>query len=653
MRSYAQKEQEGAAIMLESPDYTPKEVSYLMAIRDRLVRAKRQRDQNWEQFDGMTYVERCQQNRRIAQTAIKPRTNRSEIEFSTGSPRAKLLAQLAHLNNLNLQPDVTAYDDAAFVLGELGEAMENILEKQAELHNDEEHQMLRRYVLFEQGEVFVERHWKDEYIPEKKLHGKFAGKFRGVEWTERMKKAIGGLKTNIIRNEYVYLGDVTKFDNDDEPYLFTRQVYSYAELEPLFKEFEMWKYVSMSVKFYDQAFSFTGINGYNPFWAVESVGKGFIECVKYQDKPNNEFQIFLNGVPMFPIGFPMPWKHGNYSIVKQVSEIIDPDCAYGKSLIQRMKMAGAMEDEMWRNVLLMFQQMLKPPMINNTGQVLSSRMFMPGIITNNIPADKLKPLLEGNRTGMKGEAQVLQLLRDNLNDNSTDPTFSGKTPEGNPTATEINTVQVQAEKVFGQAILVSALLEQKLARLGVDLILENYFDPVDTKVDEIRNELRNVYRRSNIEKPIEGRGMGQELVMMAETHEVPSPYQVFEAEKEQEKISGMPTRIIVLNRDEILQSKYAWRIKVIPSPRRTTNLQKLMFTEEVNTLMLSPNFNWGWFEEKAAVTYGENPQKVFMRPGMGAPTAAAGMTPPQERMDASKMMQRRPGAPAMNGAAGM
>lgn len=648
LRSYAQKSDEAAALSIEAPQYTDEEIKYLSAIRRRLADAKTMRDGNFEQFDGMSYVERCQQNRRLAQTAVKPRANRAEVEFSTGTPRTKLLEQMAHLNNLNLQPDVTAFDEQNFALAELGEAMEDVLEKQGELTNDEERQMLRRYTMFEQGEVFVERTWENQYKNEKKLRGEFKGKFRDVEWGERVRVALGGLKTEVLRNEYVYLGDITKFFMEDVPYAFTRRAISYDKLAPLFSKFEMWKYVEMGMKSFDASSQFTGINSFNPFWLLEAVRKGFCEVIIYQDPCNNEFQLFINGIPMFPIGFPLPWKHGGYNFVKQVSEIIDADFAYGKSLMQRMKMAGAMEDEMWRNVLGMYQQLLKPSMINNTGQVLSSRMFLPGAITNNIPEGKLKPLLEGFRTGLKGEAQVLSIVRENLNETSSNPTFNGQSDGKVPTATQVSIQQAQAEKVFGQAVIVSALLEQKLAYLGIDLILENYFDPIDTKVDEIAGGLRNVYRTSNVMKPIEGRGMGQEVVLTAESDEVPSAYEVYESEKAQEKVSGIPTRIIVLNRDEIQQAKYAFRVKVLPTPKRSTNMQKLMFREEAELFMLSPNFNWGWFEEKSAVTYGENPSKVFNQMQMGVPTAAPGMTPPQDpRLAAAKQLpNRRPGIQA-------
>lgn len=628
LQSYAAIENEAGAIGVDKPDYTPEEVKYLTALRQRLTSAKTQRDANHPQFDGMTYVERCEQNRRLAQTAVKPRTNRAEIEFSAGTPRVKLIDHLAHLANLSLGADITAFDENNFAVAEMGESIENILEKQEELDNGEEKRVRRFYTLFEQGEVFAEREWKDGWMKQKTLQGKFTGNFRGVKWNTHMKKGLGRLMTSIIRNEHVYLGNMTLFDMDEQPYIFVRKVLHYTDLEPVFGKFTMWKYVQMTIQNWDSAFASNGgLTSFNPFWMLDSVKKGFVEVIIYQSniQHDNELQVLLNGIPMFPPGFPLPWKHGQYSIVKQVAEIIDEHFAYGKSLMQRLKLAGGLEDEMWRSVFVSFQQMIKPPLINNTGTVLSSRIFMPGTIVNNIPTDKLKPLLEGMRNP-RGEAEVLRMVSENLNQHSSSPQFSGQSPAGDPTATEVSAVQGNAEKIFGLAILIAALLEQKLTLLGIDLILENYFDPVDQKVDKVRDTLRNVYRTSNIQKPIQGRGMGQEVVAVTDKESTPSPFQVFDAERKISGRSGMPTRIIVLNRDQILASRWTWRARVVPRPRRTTNLQKLMFREEVDIFMLSPNFDIGWFEEKAAITYGENPEKVFKRQAAapGAPGAPAG-----------------------------
>ena len=87
-----------------------------------------------------------------------------------------------------------------------------------------------------------------------------------------------------------------------------------------------------------------------------------------------------------------------------------------------------------------------------------------------------------------------KLLKENIDQLTVNPTFTGQQPSGSPTATQIIEVQRQARLVMGLTIFVMSLLEKKLGELRLQNILENWFDPVDTVIDEIKNVLVNKYR---------------------------------------------------------------------------------------------------------------------------------------------------------------
>jgi hypothetical protein len=340
-----------------------------------------------------------------------------------------------------------------------------------------------------------------------------------------------------------------------------------------------------------------------------------VEIIRYQSKPDNELQILLNGVPMLPIGYPLSEisPDGEYMLIKQVFSLIDEHFTYGKSLLQLLKSAQGLEDEFWRLAFLKGQQSFLPPMINNTGRILSSKIFMPGTFTNNIPEGKLKAIIEQNQGITNGEIAVLKMLRDNIEEQSTAPQISGQQPEGDPTATEVNRLQAQAEKMLGLTVMSAALLEKKVAEISIPILLKNWFDPVDETIDKVKQGLIGVYRTLNVEKPVDGQGMGQEIVEVAPGSAMPRPYDVFMEEKRIKKETGIPARKIYLNRDHMIASKYLWRVSVIPQPKKTSNLQKLMFRDKAMVYAQSPNFSMDWFEENAAMVWGDNPQKVFKR----------------------------------------
>lgn len=594
---------------------------YLRRMRELLIRARDTRDQTHDEFDGMSYIARCEQNRKLANSHIQPKKNRTDTPFTTGTPRQKMLALLASVNNLNLEADVTAFDQDNFVFSTLGEAVEGIMQKTAELENDDEKRLRRQYALLEQGEVFVEEVCIEERIVEKELKQKYDGKFHGVQWTKRLKKIYKRFERNIIRNENVYLGDITVFDIEKQPYLFTIQIVPYEEAKGIYGEWENWKHVSKTVQQWQITQDETA-SAYSNKWSLSELQQDHVEIVKYQNKWTKEYQIIINGTPMLPIAFPLPWKSGEYNITKQVLEVIDEHFAYGKSVMQRLKTAGALNDEFWRLLILRVQQAAKPPTANLTGKVLNSSIFDPGKINYGINPDLLKPLLEA-KGPTPAEFNIIQMLSQNQDENSVNPTFQGQQPAGNPTATQIMEVQRQAKMVFGLTLFSCAMLEKKLGYLRLWNILEHWFDPVDQKVDEVRNELKNVYRKISLEKPIEGQGMGQQIIEV--TEDVPPLAAQVEQANQIEKETGSPVQRILLNPKELELSKYIWQINVIPTEKRTSPLQKLLFQEMAMSfinlgLMPDPN----WLRERAATVWGENPAKVFpsgsqpamMQPGM-------------------------------------
>lgn len=626
-----------------TPDYTDKEKVYLGAMRKRLVATKQSRDTNHDVFDGMTYIERCASNRRGATSYIKPRKNRQESNFTTGKSRKQLMVDLAGLVNLNLEPDITAYDRNDLGLTELGEAMENILEKSRDIDGDEEKKLMRQYTLMEQGEVYVEVMWKKGFELKKTMQNFASGRFRNVEIRSRLKKSLGRLTSNVIMNEKVYLGDITQPIVKEQPHLFTAESQPYESLQAIFEGYEMWKYVPKDMTSFTSEVA-NADTGYLSAWTIGTVKKGRVEIIKYQSITDNEFQIFLNGIPMLPIGFPLSeiTPDSTYLLEGQIFSIIDAHFAYGKSLIQILKTSQALEDEFWKLTLLKGQQGAIPSMINNTGRAMSSRMLMPGVIIPNIPPDKFKPLLDSQLRGVtSNETQVLSLLRDNIEDNSSSEQFGGQAVKKNTTAEEVSTVQAQAEKLFGLTVFPAALLEKKIAEKAIPILLANWFDPVDEVVDKVRNSLVPVYRRSNVEKPIDGEGIGQQVVEVVGKGAVPSPFEIFKQEQEIFNSTGIPTRKIVLSSEMMHTMKTTYAVAVVPTPKRSSNMQKMMFREEANVFALSPNFSMDWFEETAATTYGRNPQKVFNRSGGNV---AAGVNAPPAPLNTDVAKDKEIGA---------
>lgn len=596
------------------PDYSDEEKTYISNLQKRLTAAGIARGQSFEEFDGMTYSDYWRTNERGANTYIEAVKNRGETLFQSGTLRTKMMAFLSSFQGLNLKADISAFNEKEILLNTLGNGIEDILEKTQELENDEEQRMLRQYEILKQGTVFVEEIWYEEWETIKELKKGFYGQISGVSWSSKKVKTKGSPRRSILPGPSVYLGDLTKYFIDDQPYIFTVQVKNWSEAEQIYGNWERWKYVSKTKR------SFAGLSDQqmivNAWRFVAELQKNQVEIVKYQDKPNNEFQIIINGVLMLPLGFPLSSisSGGGYSIVQQNLEPIRENFSYGKSFIFKNKNLVAILDMMMKLSVLKTQKSFLPPRLNLSDRIISRDVFMPGVISRGIMPGDVPPIDATEVQGVTaGEFRFIQEVKTFINENTVSPTFTGaKEAGGKVTATQIIELQRQSRIMMGLMVLAASLLEKKLSTKRLMIILEKWFDPIDNIVDKSRNILRNRYRITSRRMTISNEGEGFRMVIPSE--EIPTSEEIRTSEETMKTEIGSPVRMIFLNPKEIKHARLTWVINVVPKEKKSSELSKILFGAMLqDAINLGLRLNLDYIEERFAQVWEEDSAKMFRR----------------------------------------
>ena len=584
----------------------------------RLEQAQIQRDRVHDEFDGLTLAQYYDANEKGANTYIPPKKNKEDTNFVSGTIRQKLFSYLSYVNSLDLSPSISAYDQKNLEIRGLGLSMEDIVRKTEELDEDDEKKMLRQYELLKQGTVFVEDIWQEKWGFEKKMIKKFDGKINSAKWNKRLKKLYEGPTRNIIPMINVYLGSITTYDLSKQPYLFTVNYRPYSEAQGIYGNWERWKYVSKKVR--------PMVNGPTGQSSTDQQGRGMlynnwrltdqvedmVEEIKFQNLPDYEFSIIINGVLMTPVGMPFPWNYHNYSITQQNLEPIHNFFAYGKSLVWRLRNNTDILDEMLRMAVLKTQKSFSPARFNLTGRVLSSRIFMPGKMNYGINPQQL-PIDPHESTGItQPELAMIQDLKANIDSLSINPTFSGQQGTKDQTATETLQMMRQAEMVIGISIFAFSLLEWKLSWLRLFNIIENWFNPIDTQVDETRKQITNVYRSINTPATIEGAGSGRRISLVSEQQF--SPEDVYNTEEQLTNKYQQPVRITVLQPDAVKSAKLIWQIVVIPRQKKSNEVSKVLFRGMMADLeFFGPTINMPYLQEEFAEVWDRDPNKLFTK----------------------------------------
>lgn len=629
--------------------YTDKDKQYINFLQQRLETAKRLRDQPYPEFGNKTFMQVYDENQVIANTILPSKTTEDDVIVSTGTVESKLHSLLSNVNNLNLSAEFLAYDQSNSKISELGVALTDIVHQTEEMDRadgagDEEKRIQRQLELLKQPVVFVQEEWLTRWEIKKKLKAKYGGEFKNFEgWSEELVKVFEGPSRTLLHSPNVYLGNMFEFYMDNQPFVFCAVNEDYEVAKSKFGGFDNWEYVKKGPKGKLQQ----GQSVYSIFdnnWRLTDVQKDQVEVLYYYDKFRDEFQVIINGVLMFPIGFPLSAvsPRGEYNIAKQIYRIIHNKFAYGKSFISSgsVKEVAAILDEQIKLSVLKTRKSYAPPYVNTSGRVISKKVLSAGRISMGFNPDALKQIGEQGLGVTQGEVAMQQAMQDLVDRNTVSATFQGQASNPGSTATEIINMQKQAQLALGLTITVCTLLEKKLAYLRLWNVLENWFEPTDTQaidvvdenpkpdtINDVRSMIVDKYRVTTRDTMIPGQGMGERKVIPMSTKQnkksLPTPQEIRNEEYVAQDQKGVPVQHIYIDADAVKNAKLLWFAVVNPREKESSAMYKVEFRQMLVDIQAMMTFgakpNVSALEDEFSRAYQKPRSKFFESPSSAAP----------------------------------
>jgi hypothetical protein len=309
------------------------------------------------------------------------------------------------------------------------------------------------------------------------------------------------------------------------------------------------------------------------------------------------------------------------------------------------KIDQAVFDELLRGIVRKMQQGIEPPMANNSGVVLSKDIYLPGTITPDISKEEIFPLID--RAGMsQSDIAGLQFLKSIIDEKSLSPVMEGQPQAGKQTATEIEIQRKQSMMKLGQTILGVINLEKQINELLLAIVLERYTQPVGEELDEVRGEIKEVYRTLSVESTFENGQRGTRIIEFTEDEEkMGLTKKQVEAEENMIKIgTGENVRKTYMNAKEIRNVPALWKINIVPTEKDSSNLDKVLFTQQVAEgfqLFTPQGFNIPYLQEQWAIKNKLDPEKTLAPPAPPQQPGMEGLPP-----EAQAAMQQAGPSPA-------
>lgn len=618
------------AIPLPADFYSEEDKKYFSFLQKRLEDAKNQKFIPWPELNNLTWPQYVDQNEKFANTYVEQKVEKDDIVVSAGTLESKLDTLLSNLNNLNLEAEVLSFDKSNLPDTLAGNAMTELLCLTGEMDGadgagDEDKKMMRQRELLKQGTVFVQDEWLKKFEYKGKKDKTYTGQYINYD-KNKLKKNLelvfDGPSRTILSPDNVYLGNMRVFYNEDQPYIFLAVYEDYSVARARFGQFENFKYVVPGEFKQDLKAQASSASIYNNTWRLNALKENQVEIIMYQDQPNDEFQILLNGVPMLPVGFALSnvAPGGKYNIIKQVLKPIRKEFALGKAFVQfgSVVYLSQLIDEMLKLFTLKTRKSVSPPYTNNSGRYVSPNALRPGRISMNIPTGALNPIGQEGQGVTAGEFGLLNNLSEKIDNSTVSPVFSGQLGKSGTTATEVLEVQKQAKMTLGQIVAAAMLLEKKLAYLRIYIILENWFEPVaQTEVlDETRKSLikKAQYRVNSKESFINGAGKGVRTIkVLPKPH--PTGRELRTEEDKYEEMYGTPVRITVIDPESMKEARRKWFVVITPKEKESSAYYKLLFREYMNDIIAMTQFGIAPdrddLKKEFARVWQKSPGKVF------------------------------------------
>ena len=604
--------------------YSEEDKVYLSFLQKRLESARNQKNQRYPEYNNKTYWEEYEANEKISNTMLPEKKNDDDVIVSAGTVESKLDAILSNINNLNLSAEIHTFDRENNRIVEISEALEDIDFITAETDGgddggDEVKKQLRQRTLLKQGTVLVQEEWLRTFETKKKLTKKYNGEFKDwKKWTSNLELVFEGPSRTLIYGPNFYPGNVTEFFMSKQPYFSVLIHQDYEIARTKYGHFENWKYVNKGRLANDVSNEQKTI--YDNQWRLTELQKNQVEIIIYQDQPNDEFQIIINGVMMLPIGFPLSavTPGGKYNVAKQVFRVINEKFFWGKSFVSSgsIQELSKLIDEMLKLFVLKTRKSFQPSYGNISGRVISPRVLSPGRITMGLTSDVLQKIGEEGQGVTASEFSVLKELQDRIDKSTISPQAMGQQGARQATATEVLELQRQAKLTLGLTISACTMLEKKLGYLRLWNNLKNWMNPSGTKIMDINGVRKkfNKFRGTNRETNIEGEGLGERQVILSDKG-LPSPEVIREMEKSEEEARGVPIRKIFLNPNGLRAAKFTFFIIVTAKEKESNMFFKLLFREQLNDMLslmqLGSVPNLDGLEDQYAKNWNTNRRKLF------------------------------------------
>lgn len=599
-----------------APEYSEAELAYRSKILTLLQTSYQTREMPHQELNDKTYSEYYLTNRQQDMAYNPPKKNISDSRLVTGTTHEKDNTVQQLVVDMNLMPQVEAYDSEDPEMKDYATFMTALIKKSLKKEGFKKKSQDYIRINVSQGNVFILEQLTKKYetkkIPTNTTEDPFKQKF--VTVTEKSDEYCDSMA---LPNTAVFLPNLLEEDIQKQPYIHVVIHMPTVTLAQMFKDFPRWKNVPKSPTITVPA-NTDGIYG---DYFLQQPTNNYSEVIIYEDKPNNEYQFFINGVMMYPItvennvvlGFPLTYfsPSGEYDVVKGNNERI-PFFAYSKGIPTKNEVKEEVANEFLRIATHKFRYSAFPSVGNNSDKVMPSNIWDPSVVIPDLKADDLS-VLNPNGALTGADFSFYNLIMNSMDESSVSKSVEGT---NNATITATQYVDQKKENLKKLGITIDGTVE--LFRDFYWLRLYNemfYLDKKKKRYSKEKQKMMEMYEDFMSEETIGGEKQAVAFTMVDEMPET-TPEEMLQNEIRNPK----SPRSVYVNpkkaKEMFLKIKDKFYMNVVSEPEGQNQsllgiLMNLLTAYQGLRGGTIPNLNWDYMDKLIDENSGFQSNKLF------------------------------------------
>lgn len=574
------------------------------------------------QFDSMGYMKWNETNEMADMSFIPRKINKSDSYITSGITHEKDSSILSLLEGFNFDGNVHVFYKNQEQY-DLSTAITAWVRKSREQERYDEKRPIFYRNLIVQGTAFTMEKWVERWMPNKAVNLEsidFANLDK-TEWSNLgERKVYDGAEVSLMDGKKVFLQDIRQWDIRKQPKIFVVEYPPRKIVEATWGHSKRWKLVpqkTTGVMSFGRSITTGSI--YSE-WLFGPIDEKKSEIIHVFDQYENRYQIYINGIPMLGVGFPLSVvsPSGLPPIAKGDIDVMNM-FAYSKSIPSKTKVDQAVYDAVLKGLTTKFQQSFMGAR-GNLGEIaVDSSMFMPGIVTDGLNPKDVPLLVENQESITNGDISYYKLINEVIDSKSINSILEGG-GEATKTLGEYLSKEKKAALKVGRLIDAVINWEKQMIHLRTINLLA-YGTKPKSEIILSDGTVEEKYEDISVSDTMDNGVQGTHLLKFTNDNydNLNSPQAIEDEETAYEQETGKQAKITYLNpkmlRELLTDPDYCFYYEVTPVDKNNDKISQSIFVgaiAQAQQLFGSESLNVAKLKKRYASVFNEEFDTLFI-----------------------------------------